>query len=162
MGSESASSSPGSDSVPADTSDTRGGSRGMRPASLVTFVRELDPSVEFYRELLLMEVTTRAPTAALLTSADGWQLYLRAMGSHAEHSLGAVGIQYVIWTAADRDDLLRCERLLKARSAHVSTRDVEGLTLVEGRDPSHLPLVVSYPGPDQAVRHEIISRIYAW
>lgn len=161
MGSESASSSP-DEFVPEAASATARGMRGMRPASVVTFVRELDPSVEFYSELLRMEVVTRTATAVLLATPDGWQLYLRSMGGHVEHSLGALGIQYVIWTAADRDDLLRCERLLKARSAHVSTREVEGFTLVEGRDPSHLPLVISYPGPDETGRGEIMSRIYAW
>jgi len=37
-----------------------------------------------------------------------------------------------------------------------------GLMLVEGRDPSGVPVVVTYPGPDEAARHRTISQIYTW
>jgi catechol 2,3-dioxygenase-like lactoylglutathione lyase family enzyme len=136
--------------------------REARLASAVMFVHDLDASVSFYRELLSMEVTVRSTSAALLASAAGFQLYLRSMGPDAQHALGGVGVQYVIWTAPDQEDLRRCERLLKDRGVHVRTQTADDFTLVEGRDPSGLPVVVTYPGPDQAVRHEIMSRIYAW
>jgi catechol 2,3-dioxygenase-like lactoylglutathione lyase family enzyme len=126
------------------------------------FVDDVESSVTFYRELLGMEVTIRGTSAALLVSTDGFQLYLRSMSQSAQHGLGSIGVQYVIWTAAGDEDLRRCERFLKDRSAHVSTQTADGFTLVEGRDPSGVPFVMSYPGPDQAVRHEIMSRIYVW
>jgi catechol 2,3-dioxygenase-like lactoylglutathione lyase family enzyme len=44
------------------------------------FVHDLDSSVSFYRELLGMTVTVADNTAALLVSADGFQLYVRSMG----------------------------------------------------------------------------------
>lgn len=134
----------------------------VRLASAVMFVHDLDASVAFYRELLRMEVTVRRDSAALLVGRAGFQLYLRSMGPSAQHALGGVGVQYVIWTAPDHEDLLRCEHLLKDAHAHVGTQTADGFTLVEGRDPSGVPVVVTYPGPDQAVRHEIMSRIYAW
>ena len=138
------------------------GSRGARLASAVMFVNDMDSSVSFYCELLGMEVTIRSTSAALLVSADGFQLYLRAMGDHAQHAVGGIGVQYVIWTAADNEDLRRCEQFLKDRSIHVRTQSGDGFTLVEGRDPNSVPFVMTYPGPDQAVRHEIMSRIYSW
>ncbi|MEU7837313.1 VOC family protein [Nonomuraea sp. NPDC049129] len=55
----------------------------VRLASVVMFVRDLDVSVDFYRELLGMEVRVRSATAALLVSADSLQVYLRAMGTNA-------------------------------------------------------------------------------
>lgn len=134
----------------------------MQLASVVMFVRDLDVSVDFYRELLGMEVTVRSTTAALLVSADNLQVYLRAMGSDASRALGTVGIQYVIWTAADEQDLRRCEQFLKDAKAHVHTRTGDGFTLVEGSDPSGVPVMVAYPGPDLAVRRKIMTRIYAW
>lgn len=141
----------------------RGPDRGSRLASVVTFVRDLDQSVEFYRELLGMRVTVRTSTAALLVGSDETQLYVRAIGPGGEHPLGAVGVQYVIWTADGPDDLARCERLLKERSAHLSTRETsDGITMVEGRDPNGIPLVLTHPGPHGAARDEIMSRIYAW
>ena len=80
----------------------------------------------------------------------------------ASRALGTVGIQYVIWTAADEQDLRRCERFLKHAKAHVHTRTGDGFTLVEGSDPNGVPVMVAYPGPDLAVRRGIMKRIYAW
>ena len=42
--------------------------QGARLGSVVMFVHDLDRSVEFYAEVLALEVTDRSPTAALLTS----------------------------------------------------------------------------------------------
>ncbi|MFD5112928.1 VOC family protein [Streptomyces sp. NPDC058391] len=137
---------------------------GPRLASVVMFVQDLDSSVDFYRELLKMRVTVRSTTAALLVGTDGTQLYVRAVGPGADHPLGAIGIQYVIWTADSRDDLRRCERVLKDRSALVlaSEQAADGLAEVEGRDPSGLPILVAYPGPEDTARHQIMPRVYAW
>src|SRR5439155_1687443 len=81
--------------------------------------------------------------------ADGTQLILWAMGHGAAHPLGSVGVQYVIWTAAGPEDLDRCERVLKSRSAHQHSRSSAAVTLVEGRDPDDIPVMIAYPGPDQ-------------
>ena len=131
----------------------------MRIATAVMFVHDLDASVSFYRELLDMEVTVRTSGAALLFGSDSFQLYLRQMGRNARHAPGSVGVQYVIWTAADDADLRRCERFLARRGAHVKTQKDDGFALVEGRDPSGVPVVVTYPGPDDLIRHRIMSRI---
>jgi catechol 2,3-dioxygenase-like lactoylglutathione lyase family enzyme len=135
---------------------------GTRLATAVMFVNALELSVAFYRELLGMEVKARVESAALLVSVDGFQLYLRDKGERASHALGSVGVQYVIWAAPDEESLRRCERFLKAGSAHVATQDVAGFTLVEGRDPNGLPVMITYPGPDLVERHQIMARIYSW
>jgi catechol-2,3-dioxygenase len=136
--------------------------RGARLDSAVMFVHELDRSVSFYLEVLGLEVADRSSSAALLISAHGSQLVVRAMGDRAAHALGSVGVQYVIWTAADQQDLSRCEQVLKARSAHTETRSSEDVTAVEGRDPDGLTVIVTYPGPDQVPLHELPVRIYGW
>ncbi|WUH89214.1 VOC family protein [Streptomyces sp. NBC_00433] len=137
--------------------------RGPKLASVVVFVRDLDRAIDFYQDLLLMRVAVRTTTAALLVGADDTQLYLRVMGSGGEHPLGAIGVQYVIWTADSADDLRRCERLLKERDAHIASKETgDGVTVVEGRDPDGLPLVIAHPGPHGAARQEIMARIYAW
>jgi hypothetical protein len=105
-----------------------------------------------------MEVTVRTATAALLVGRNGFQMCLRAVGSRAHHPSGHVGAQYVIWTADGPDDFQRCERVLRARFDRVDAREAEGFTLIEGRDPSGLPVLVAYPGPDEVARLEIISR----
>ncbi len=76
--------------------------KGTRIGSAVMFVQQLDRSVNFYEEVLAMHVADRSATAALLVSPAGSELILRAMGTAGAHPLGAVGVQYVIWTAADQ------------------------------------------------------------
>ncbi|MCX5096035.1 VOC family protein [Streptomyces sp. NBC_00365] len=124
------------------------------------FVHDHDASADFYQELLNMEVTVRTATAALLVGHNGFQVYLRAVGPHAPHPAGHVGAQYVIWTADGPDDFQRCEHVLRARSGYVYTRQAEGFTLLEGMDPTGLPVLVAYPGPDEVARLEIIVRYY--
>lgn len=129
-------------------------------ASVVVFVRDHDVSADFFQELLKMEVTVRTDTAALLVGR-GFQVYLCAVGRRAAHPSGHVGAQYVIWTADGPDDFKRCERVLRARSDRVSTLHGEGFTVIEGWDPSGLPVLVAYPGPDEVARLEIIARYCA-
>jgi catechol 2,3-dioxygenase-like lactoylglutathione lyase family enzyme len=126
------------------------------------FVQNLDRSVDFYRQVLGLQVSDHSPTACLLTSASGSQLILRAMGGGAVHSLGGVGVQYVIWTAADEQDLDRCERMLKELSAHRETRVGGPVKAVEGRDPDDIVVLIIYPGPSEAPLHELPVRIYGW
>jgi hypothetical protein len=51
---------------------------------------------------------------------------------------------------------------LLARSGRVTSQTVDGITVVEGRRPDDVPIVVTYPGPDQAPSHKIPPRIYEW
>jgi catechol 2,3-dioxygenase-like lactoylglutathione lyase family enzyme len=135
---------------------------GARVGSVVMFVRELDKSEAFYTDVLALEIADRSPTATLLNSAGGVSLILRAMGSAAAHPLGSVGVQYVVWTAAGEEDLDRCERALSARGAHRETRRQGGVTVVEGRDPDDITVMIRYPGPDQTPLRELPVRIYGW
>ncbi len=134
---------------------------GMRLNAAVMFVRNLDKSASFYRELLGLEVTDRSSTAVLLQSADGWQLILRAFGENAPHSLGAIGVQYLVWTAASKADLDKCEAVLKRLSAYRETRTSPEVTVVEGQDPDDLPIMLAYSADGQPLR-ELPARIYAW
>ena len=44
-------------------------------------------------------------------------------------------------------DLDRCSEVLKERGAYVGRDISEGITLLEGRDPDGLPIIIVYPGP---------------
>ncbi|HEY9242754.1 MAG TPA: VOC family protein [Streptosporangiaceae bacterium] len=136
--------------------------KGTRIGSVVIFVQQLDRSVRFYQDVLRLQVTDQSPTAALLVSPEGSELILRAMGSAGSHPLGAVGVQYVIWTAADRADLDRCERALKERSAYRDTRGSDGIVLVEGHDPDDTVVMIAYPGPEERQLKRLPTRIYGW
>jgi catechol 2,3-dioxygenase-like lactoylglutathione lyase family enzyme len=136
--------------------------QGARLGSVVMFVQDLDRSVSFYTDLLALEVADRSPTAALLVSATGSQLILRAMGSNAAHALGSVGVQYVTWTADGKEDLDRAEGVLRRHAAHRQTRSSGEISVVEGRDPDDIVVMITYPGPDQVPLHELPVRIYGW
>ena len=136
--------------------------QGARLSSVVMFVHDLDRSVKFYTGILGLEVADRSPTAALLNNAEGTQLVLRAMGAGAERALGAVGVQYVVWTAAGKEELERCEQVLREHGAHRETRVHGVVSVVEGRDPDGIVLMITYPGPDEVPLHELPPRIYGW
>ena len=136
--------------------------QGARLSSVVMFVHDLDRSVKFYTGILGLEVADRSPTAALLSNAEGTQLVLRAMGAGAERALGAVGVQYVVWTAAGKQELARREQVLREHGAHRETRVHGVVSVVEGRDPDDIVLMITYPGPDEVPLHELPPRIYGW
>ena len=135
---------------------------GARLSSVVMFVHDLDRSVKFYTGILGLEVADRSPTAALLSNAEGTQLVLRAMGLGADRALGSVGVQYVVWTAAGKEELERCEQVLREHGAHRETRVHGVVSVVEGRDPDDIVLMITYPGPDEVPLHELPPRIYGW
>ena len=136
--------------------------QGARLSSVVMFVHDLDRSVKFYTGILGLEVADRSPTAALLSNAEGTQLVLRAMGLGADRALGSVGVQYVVWTAAGKEELERCEQVLREHGAHRETRVHGVVPVVEGRDPDDIVLMITYPGPDEVPLHELPPRIYGW
>lgn len=146
----------------AESEPSTGAAPRLRLASAVMFVTELGRSVAFYEELLGWQVTVSDEEVALLVGPEGFQLYLRAMGPDTQHPLGFIGIQYLMWTALDEADLQRCERVLQAESSRVTRTTGDGYTVVVGRGPDGVPILVSYPGPDQVPRHEILQRIYAY
>ncbi len=135
---------------------------GIRLRAAVVFVRNLDTSVPFYRELLDLEIVDSSPTAALLASADGSQLALRAFGDNASRSLGSIGVQYLIWSTASRADLDRRAEILRRHSAYRETRTDQDVAVIEGRDPDDLSIMIVYAGDNRAPMRELPARIYAW
>jgi catechol-2,3-dioxygenase len=135
---------------------------GVRLSAAVVFVRNLDKSVRFYQELLGLDIVDRSTTAALLTTADGSELVLRQFGNNAPHPLGSIGVQYLTWSVASMDDLERRAEMLRRNSAYRETRTGEGTTVVEGRDPDDVPVLLFYAGEEQPLIRKLPARIYAW
>jgi catechol-2,3-dioxygenase len=135
---------------------------GLRLRAAVIFVRNLDRSVAFYGELLDLKVVDRSTTAALLESAGGSQLALRAFGDNAERSLGSIGVQYLAWSTASRADLDRMAETLRRLSAHRETRTDDDVVVVEGRDPDDLPVMIVCAKDDGSPMRKLPTRIYSW
>jgi catechol-2,3-dioxygenase len=136
--------------------------QGVRLGTVIMFVRDLDRSVAFYRELFGLDIVDSSSTAALLGNEAGAELVLRAMGSSAQHMLGNIGVQYVAWTVPSREDLDRCEHLLRERSAYRQSRTEDEVVTIEGEDPDDTPVIIVYHGPHHAGLRELPTRIYAW
>lgn len=136
--------------------------QGVRLGAAVVFVRDLDRSVSFYREVLGLDLTDNSPPAALLVNDEGAQIVLRAMGDAAQRAAGGVGVQYVVWTVASQEHLDRCEQLLRDRSAYRQTRTDTGVVAVEGTDPDGTPVVIAYREDGQGPLRGLPARIYAW
>ncbi|HUC21342.1 MAG TPA: VOC family protein [Streptosporangiaceae bacterium] len=135
---------------------------GVRLSAAIVFVRNLDRSVSFYRELLGLDVIDRSTTAALLATAEGSQLILRQFGSNAPHPLGSIGVQYLTWSTPSREDLDRRTEILRRNSAYRETRRDQDATVVEGRDPDDLPVMLFYGGDNEQLMRKLPARIYAW
>ncbi|MBY8880464.1 VOC family protein [Actinacidiphila acidipaludis] len=136
---------------------------GPRLAAVVVFVRDLQQSAEFYCGLLRLSVVTRESTALVLSGpGSSGAVVLRAIGPRGEHALGAVGVQYSCWAVHDMAELRRCEHYLEERSALVETTGVEDITVVEGRDPDGLPVMVMHTPEGADISGEIMRRVYAW
>jgi catechol-2,3-dioxygenase len=135
---------------------------GIRLRAAVVFVRNLEASVPFYRELFDLEVVDSSPTAALLGSADGSQLVLRAVGENTARALGSIGVQYLAWSTGSKADLDRRTEILRGHSAYRETRGDQDITVVEGRDPDDIPIVIVYAQGNRPPMHDLPARIYAW
>jgi len=136
-------------------------SDGPRLTAAIVFVRELARSESFYRDLLELKVEMTSAEAVLLSTAAGDHLILRAL-ARAPRPFGAIGVQYLVWTARDGDDLERCERILKDRKSLVSTTIDHGIKVVEGRDPDDIPVIVIYPPGPSPDMTSLPSRVYAY
>jgi hypothetical protein len=128
----------------------------------VLFVKDLNRSLDFYRQLLGLEVVDTSATAAMLSSPAGTHLVLRAAGPQAAHPLGGLGVQYIVWKLQSRADLDKCEQLLRQWSAFRETRSYAGITSVEGHDPDNLVVMLTYSEPGAPALQEIPARVYAW
>ena len=94
---------------------------------------------------------------AIVTEAD----LLRAVAHGAETGSDRVeDWMSPVWTAGGPADLDRCAEFLRERGALSSRTDSDGVDVVTGRDPDGLPVLITYPGPDQAPRHVISRRVY--
>ena len=65
-----------------------------------------------------------------------------------------------VWTAGGSVDLDRCAEFLTERGAFTNRTNSDGVDVVQGRDPDGLPVLITYPGPDQAPRQAISRRVY--
>jgi len=131
-----------------------------RVTSSVLFVSRLDRSIEFYRQVFSCSVSIRENEAALLLAPDGFQIYLIARGTRAEHPSGGIGLQHLIW-AVDSDAALRdIAQALQDRVGRTHGYSSGGVSFLEARDPDGIRILVAHPSPDTLPRSVVGARLY--
>lgn len=131
-----------------------------RVTSSVIFVRDIDRSVHFYRDVFACEVTIQKPEAALLLAPGGFQIYLIGRSARTPHPLGGIGPQYLIWAVDSADDLHVLQRTLRERGGRVDSYQSGGITFVAGRDPDGIRILMAHPGPDKLPRSVVGPHLY--
>ena len=128
--------------------------------SSVLSVSRLDRSIEFYRDVFSCTVSVREQGAALLLAPDGFQIYLVARGTRAEHPSGGIGHQYLIWAVVSEADLRDVAQALADRDGHPDSSTSGGVSFVTARDPDGVRIVVAHPSPEKLPRAVIAARLY--
>ena len=125
--------------------------------SVLIAVRDLDSSVEFYRDVMSLEELARDEQVAILgrNSRGTSALILReAVGHATRHGQQALGLRVMSFDLASKDELDHVEDRLRDRGALVARQRLpEGeeppFEIVRGHDPDGLPLVfLTYEGLD--------------
>jgi catechol 2,3-dioxygenase-like lactoylglutathione lyase family enzyme len=130
-------------------------------ASSVLYVSELERSVSFYRDLFECAVTLRSAEAALLLSADGFQLYIIERGKYAQRHPNGLGHHLLMWATDTPEGLESLKQALQATGSYVETHVSGGVTFLEGRDPDGLRVVIAHPDPAQQPRSIFDSHLFA-
>jgi catechol 2,3-dioxygenase-like lactoylglutathione lyase family enzyme len=130
-------------------------------ASSVMYVSELERSVTFYRDLFKCAVTLRSAEAALLLTAEGFQLYSIQRGKHAERYPNGLGHHLLMWATDSAEGLDSLKHALQDTGNYVDTHTSGGVTFLEGRDPDGLRVLIAHPDPAQHPRSIFDSHMFA-
>jgi catechol 2,3-dioxygenase-like lactoylglutathione lyase family enzyme len=132
----------------------------MKLSAAIVFVRDLARSRDFYRAVLGLQVEASSAEGVVLIANTGDRVILRALAK-APRSSGSIGVQYLVWAAPEADELSRYEAALKEGDAFVGSRVEQGVSVVEGRDPDGITLIVCHPStPPEMLR--LPTRVYAY
>lgn len=130
------------------------------PPRPVLYVSELDRSVNFYRDLFECEVTLRSAEAALLLTAEGFQLYIIERGKHAQRHPSGLGYHLLVWATESHQGLERLQQTLQEMGSYVDIHKAGDVTFVEGRDPDGLRVIIAHPDPAQQPRSVFDSHLF--
>jgi catechol 2,3-dioxygenase-like lactoylglutathione lyase family enzyme len=133
----------------------------MSLAAAVIFVSDLERSRRFYRELLALDAELETENAVLLAAHDGSHVVLRSL-EHAIRGTGVLGVQSLIWSVDTQQEFERCQEVLSAWNSLVTTREGQGLTTVQGRDPDRLPILVTFRCGLAELTKEFPTRVFAY
>ena len=125
----------------------------------VLYVRDVERSVGFYRDVLGFRVIHRRPTAAFLRAADSdndHDLGLFQVSAPAERGAGpAVGLYHLAWSVNTLAELAEFESKLTGTGALVGSSDHIVSKSLYGKDPDGIEFEVSWFVPRERVTPEM-------
>jgi catechol-2,3-dioxygenase len=134
----------------------------------VLYVRDVQRSVDFYRDVLGFREVHRLPGAAFLRAAESendHDLGLFEVGAAATASAagrGSVGLYHLAWAVSTLSDLADHERRLREAGALVGASDHVTTKALYAHDPDGLEFEVSWLVPldrvTEAMRSELATR----
>ena len=129
----------------------------------VLYVRDVDRSVAFYRDVLGFRVRAGFPGAAFLQAADSTNdhdLGLFQVGADAAESpagRGAVGLYHLAWEVGTLDELEQTRQDLSAADALVGMSDHGATKSLYGKDPDGLEFEVVWLIPAHLLTTESLA-----
>lgn len=129
----------------------------------VLYVRDVEQSVAFYREVLGFRLVLDRPGAAFLQAADSTNdhdLGLFQVGPQAADSLagrGAVGLYHLAWEVDTLAELERISAALVSAGALVGASDHGGTKALYARDPNGLEFEVSWLVPAALIDEQVME-----
>lgn len=130
----------------------------MKVSSSMMHVRDLDRSVQFYRDVFSCTTCLRTPDSALLLTPDGFQIYMHAKSAFRPVDAGVTGVLYIMWSTDTEDEFTQIAERMRVHDPSASVSTSDGLTLLDGRDPDGIRIVIAYPSPTQFPREVIAAR----
>jgi catechol-2,3-dioxygenase len=130
----------------------------------VLYVRDVDRSVEFYRDALGFRTVLGMPGKAAFLQAAGstndHDLGLFAMGDAAGPSQAGrstVGLYHLAWEVDTLAELQRIERVLAERGALVGASDHGTTKALYAHDPDSIEFEVSWLVPADLITDEVLA-----
>jgi len=129
----------------------------------VLYVRDVEQSSAFYREVLGFRQVMGMPGAAFLQaagSANDHDLGLFQVGAQAGDSAagrGSVGLYHLAWEVDTLAELMRIEAALIAAGALVGASDHGTTKALYARDPNGLEFEVSWLVPAELIDDEVVA-----
>ncbi|MFE2995254.1 VOC family protein [Nocardia sp. NPDC059246] len=120
-----------------------------RITSCLMRVSDLDRSANFYCYVFECHIAIHEPEAALLLTPGGFQIYLRTRQAGRARGINDVGVEEIIWSVDNEEELQRIEQRLRTRYPSTYSNTLNGVSFVDGVDPDGTRVLVTYPTPEQ-------------
>lgn len=130
----------------------------MKVSSCMMQVSDLDRSIDFYCKVFSCRVALHEKNSALLLSSEDFQIYLREISMYHAEDLARVGVLYIMWSTDSEVEFAQVADGLRRYDPAAMVSTMDGLTLLDGRDPDGTRIVIAYPSPGKFPRATIAAR----